>query len=70
LDLAEYYLYWIKGGQGQIEKEAQKNLLNHFHKESLYDFLSLQPFRFPKIKQNKQQVKNFKKMNGKRSAKK
>ena len=65
LDLEEYFnLLDARGskkkGSMSVQKEGQKTLLNHLNKIALIDFPLLQPFVYPTISRDKQEVEHFK----------
>ena len=59
LDLEEYFKLLDARGSGAKQKEGQKTLLNHLNKEARKDFPMLQPFIYPTIRKQKNEVENF-----------
>jgi hypothetical protein len=59
LDLDDYFKLLDARGSGAKQKEAQKTLLNHLNKAARKDFPLLQPFIFPIISKQKEEVENF-----------
>jgi hypothetical protein len=61
LDLDDYFKLLDARGSGAKQKEALKTLLNHLNKTARKDFPLLQPFIFPTISKQTNEVENFSK---------
>ena len=61
LDLEDYFKLLDARGSGAKQKEGQKTLLNHLNKSARKDFPLLQPFIYPTISKQEEEVENFSK---------